>query len=133
MGGGPNVLNVGRNKATIYEADPAATIRRFYYAISGDAPDVITSYSIHYTKLYDTNVVLERRVAIKVLHSALGHNEVAGARLLREAWRHFADARVPASRLVTNTDHENAIRTEAVITSYSIHYTKLYDTNVCHG
>ena len=65
---------------------------------------VITSYSIHYTKLYDdvTGGVYKARERI--------HGAVADAPLLAipASWR-----RVAASNLV--------------ITSYSIHYTKLYE------
>ena len=66
--------------------------------------NVITSYSIHYTKLYDTNL-----------------------QALIDAAR---SDRLNATICAVLSDRADAYgleRARAVITSYSIHYTKLYD------
>ena len=61
---------------------------------------VITSYSIHYTKLYDG-----RLHTIRALHFIL------------------------VTVIASSTIISNSALTNYVITSYSIHYTKLYDRN----
>ena len=72
--------------------------------------NVITSYSIHYTKLYDiwcfsTSVTLARTVApISALTSP-----------------------AEPAPMTTRFRSERAGRFQRVITSYSIHYTKLYE------
>ena len=74
---------------------------------------VITSYSIHYTKLYDAE--------IGATTSTFGYDE-SMERYLRATSR--ADVADAAN---TVKDCLNADAEVYVITSYSIHYTKLYE------
>ena len=76
--------------------------------------NVITSYSIHYTKLYDVEISNDR------LHNPRGEQTPP-------VWTSFYDNRDTnpcfawaAVRLWSYCSH-------LVITSYSIHYTKLYE------
>ena len=71
---------------------------------------VITSYSIHYTKLYDPNFA--------PLYRELGY-EVAIETRMRKAIS-FLKQRTP-DVIVAEFNFQS------VITSYSIHYTKLYE------
>ena len=90
---------------------------------------VITSYSIHYTKLYDT--VLRGHVLI-----APGNKHMllkrSGARYYVEIKdgplvnRHRPSVDV-LFRSTARYAGKNAIGIIIVITSYSIHYTKLYE------
>ena len=91
-----------------------------------DSPIVITSYSIHYTKLYeaagDAGLAVEggcRR------HHRLGRRQVGGLAHRAQAAGEGGD------EADDGADGEDAgIGAEDVITSYSIHYTKLYEGGV---
>ena len=93
---------------------------------------VITSYSIHYTKLYDD-------VAGQA-HSVIGPPGLSDETCPRCALaRHSAATRRGRSRRRSGNRSRSqtaecppAQSNRAVITSYSIHYTKLYD-DVAHG
>ena len=76
--------------------------------------NVITSYSIHYTKLYELD---SRGAGI-----GLGLNIVARVCELHKARLEIVN-RSPESGLCVRVTFPRL----AVITSYSIHYTKLYD------
>ena len=117
---------------------------------------VITSYSIHYTKLYDENfsisaeplhphlfraVGLVKQAAVEVNHE-LGY--IAGdifapiyqacSELAAGGFDHLNT--IPALQGVNNLKTITAYRlavNRCVITSYSIHYTKLYDENFLKG
>ena len=69
---------------------------------SGESNFVITSYSIHYTKLYELMLFGIMMVCVKTFMG------------IRISWRLL----LLANHLKTK---------QIVITSYSIHYTKLYD------
>ena len=72
---------------------------------------VITSYSIHYTKLYDGKWKQTR-----------GTKEIKGEKYISEfGWDDYCcfDVTTEGQRFIN-----------PVITSYSIHYTKLYENNV---
>ena len=91
-------------------------------------PSVITSYSIHYTKLYDT--IYEGTTAIQA-------NDLIGRKIARESGMTIKavieEMRGVVAELEAQESEEmNAIRAalSGVITSYSIHYTKLYDADV---
>ena len=80
---------------------------------------VITSYSIHYTKLYDTRIYAEHKLKLSAYY----------ADLRNEIYYHAS------SWTNTNIDQSHKYGIDlsdqwliSVITSYSIHYTKLYDT-----
>ena len=73
---------------------------------------VITSYSIHYTKLYDQG---------------------EGEGRLPDACRYAScNAWSVSSRVSGFASHFVYERTMPVITSYSIHYTKLYEMMILH-
>ena len=72
---------------------------------------VITSYSIHYTKLYEIDYIKDQNsfpAVIKADGLALGKGVV----------------------IAQNFDEAKDAVLSIVITSYSIHYTKLYDSNI---
>ena len=80
---------------------------------------IITSYSIHYTKLYETYV--RATVRNKVTHEPIAANiELVNINSRRE------------SKRVQQADEDGVVilALPLVITSYSIHYTKLYDGEV---
>ena len=100
--------------------------------IAGAAVGVITSYSIHYTKLYELGADAE------TLHGEVGraareagiHRLFATGPLSRAAvagfgsgGRHFASHGELIDALGAELHGEMTV----VITSYSIHYTKLYE------
>ena len=80
---------------------------------------VITSYSIHYTKLYECKPDLDN--VVKLILDAI--NGIV-----------FADDKqvvsISASKAYSDTPRTTVQTTEIVITSYSIHYTKLYEPEV---
>ena len=78
---------------------------------------VITSYSIHYTKLYETATS-----ALSLVVADARGVTVEGMTALRKQARENS----VTLRVVRNTLAKRAF-TGTVITSYSIHYTKLYD------
>ena len=104
---------------------------------------VITSYSIHYTKLYDIRDTLDLNLNIFSVTSGVSSHpytfQIAGSRVLE--WRFdnilLVDSTTnePDSHgFVSFTVNQNPdlpygtqILNKAVITSYSIHYTKLYE------
>ena len=97
---------------------------------------VITSYSIHYTKLYDKKIAA---LALEVhVPTVSGLSESVDAGGLMSYGPHYGDLYQRAGRLVhailkgikpANLPVEQPVRFELVIviTSYSIHYTKLYE------
>ena len=90
-----------------------------------DYRSVITSYSIHYTKLYDFGAAAHLGIFVTVLIAlALGYD-------LREAAciGVIGAADGPTTIIVTKQFAEELLGPiMVVITSYSIHYTKLYET-----
>ena len=105
--------------------------------------DVITSYSIHYTKLYDMQHILIV-VSSLAIGSLLGEwwNLEAGAEKMSEYLKkklhigseRFTEGLITAFLLycigamtIVGAINEG---TGGVITSYSIHYTKLYELNL---
>ena len=112
------------------------------------AERVITSYSIHYTKLYDyllpLPVVTEievrgaKRIQVSRILAAsrirrgkpvdegmLSRAKESVLSLLRG--KGFVDAEVSVSATCSVVTGAGTVRIKIVITSYSIHYTKLYD------
>ena len=81
---------------------------------------VITSYSIHYTKLYDMLPSISGDGRYVAFASA-ADNLVPDDN--NEKWDVFVFDR--------NTKRIERISVNNVITSYSIHYTKLYESSVC--
>ena len=84
-------------------------------------PAVITSYSIHYTKLYEG---LRRRGRAHPRH---GRRRAAAGRRRRgaDAADQVRDLEGAGAGAAADRGAEQG--RQAVITSYSIHYTKLYD------
>ena len=91
---------------------------------------VITSYSIHYTKLYDTKYTgsfsaPQGKVAIE---QNLGNIVISGS------YKDISTESRPGSNVIVNalpevqTPDVSFPNTADVITSYSIHYTKLYES-----
>ena len=85
---------------------------------------VITSYSIHYTKLYEPVFALQPVIPGELLFRIedQGGKSAGGMDLYHP---HVETGRNPVEGVAAN---------EGVITSYSIHYTKLYDShpeNLC--
>ena len=78
---------------------------------------VITSYSIHYTKLYDSGVSQNSQVWMS--HGDTITKLPDNYKIIAST----ADVKVAAYAV----EGEN---TYGVITSYSIHYTKLYETGI---
>ena len=84
-----------------------------------EATRVITSYSIHYTKLYEEIANKGwQRASVENKEIRLGLNIVKGKVTFRGVADAFGLEYVDADTLI------------CVITSYSIHYTKLYDARV---
>ena len=84
---------------------------------------VITSYSIHYTKLYDAGNLPDDE---RILTPGADYAFTGGDKVLP---RVFGITTVVAVLLVALAPGFEEI--ETVITSYSIHYTKLYDARRC--
>ena len=87
---------------------------------------VITSYSIHYTKLYDVDITITDGGTPIIINSNDPGVSVSGSTLKIDL--------SPYLPLTANTNYiilidGSSIRDNAgnVITSYSIHYTKLYE------
>ena len=76
---------------------------------------VITSYSIHYTKLYDFSKVIMTTIMTKAKGST--HPKLTKC---------FNDFVQNINRLASDSNDSDLNKLD-VITSYSIHYTKLYD------
>ena len=98
---------------------------RWVMSLSPDWRLVITSYSIHYTKLYEALFVESNPIPVKWAVSEMGLiSPMIRLPLTPYSARHHEVMR-------------EAMRTagvEHVITSYSIHYTKLYESRVrIHG
>ena len=95
--------------------------------------DVITSYSIHYTKLYDYKIPLATFANANGLEAKTGTVYAAsvesGSATLNEAdtgsTGGIMSGELESSTVDTATEFSSLI---VVITSYSIHYTKLYDS-----
>ena len=88
---------------------------------------VITSYSIHYTKLYDTS---SKEIGSHI-ERAIGRLRVeyrTAILLCHVEGRPYEEvARIMDVPLGTVKTYIHRARNELVITSYSIHYTKLYE------
>ena len=86
---------------------------------------VITSYSIHYTKLYDE--ILEKysqhRNPTSLQEGSIAQN--MSAMVVQELRQQLTASWKRVNEYCINDDIESFAR--HVITSYSIHYTKLYD------
>ena len=81
---------------------------------------VITSYSIHYTKLYDVMVGIRKSKGLaKEKALAMLNDPLVFAPMMIKCGD--ADGEVAGAINATGD----------VITSYSIHYTKLYDCQAC--
>ena len=83
---------------------------------------VITSYSIHYTKLYDGINVEKTKKLLLIICSIATAACVSVSGVIG-----FVGIAVPhIIRLMVGADHR-VLLPYSVITSYSIHYTKLYE------
>ena len=90
--------------------------------VSDKISHVITSYSIHYTKLYEP-VGLDGLLMTKMrVLGVMAASSCCGVILKRVS--------TPA-RTMTGSASARRTMSGYVITSYSIHYTKLYDGNTC--
>ena len=99
---------------------------------------VITSYSIHYTKLYED---LESSFTIYIPVNKEDDNHIEldsvyfkgkSAKLIKGQKQNMYFARFitnskHARDIILSSDMEEEHQNKLVITSYSIHYTKLYD------
>ena len=117
-------LTLADNHTDAVPVCPAATLAPAEAMTCTAQYTVITSYSIHYTKLYDDTAETEPvqdTLAIPIVRNAkLAIDETSTTTSLS------APGTVTYDYLVTNTGN-------VVITSYSIHYTKLYDAGVDAG
>ena len=89
---------------------------------------VITSYSIHYTKLYD--VIQGARLVGANMIVGVDTNPAKRALAEKFGMTHFVNPKEAGGDLVAhlvNLTKGGADYSFDVITSYSIHYTKLYD------
>ena len=77
---------------------------------------VITSYSIHYTKLYEDPGLVEGRLQLHPCRT--GGNLIALGSFLGET-----SENVEITMKIDSLEQQEVV----VITSYSIHYTKLYE------
>ena len=108
--------NITEDPTRLGYADPAAIL------VGG----VITSYSIHYTKLYDHEKVLRKVGADEVINLEIEEGVRIASRLIAPE---VAD-RIPVAEDISLA--EVFLPPDfGVITSYSIHYTKLYDITGC--
>ena len=93
-----------------YDID--AGLRAEYTSVFYDMDNVITSYSIHYTKLYEVMDDLDE-----------------SQELMKDTDPDIRDmARDDVDRLNGRREEIESGLKKIVITSYSIHYTKLYDS-----
>ena len=96
---------------------------------------VITSYSINYTKLYDRPLVsvgAQDATAVKVIqeNECLSKQMMVGGYVPPEVNQRciaISLSHVPKDLVVCPVLLDNVINMLNVITSYSIHYTKLYE------
>ena len=103
------VQPLGTNRARV-TVEPFE--RGFGHTLGNALRRVITSYSIHYTKLYDR----------KVLESAMGDlAKITGQKPVQ------CKARISVASFKVRDG------VAIVITSYSIHYTKLYESGPARG
>ena len=106
------------------------------------AASVITSYSIHYTKLYEYsrdniirgNSATRGRYSLHFMYSQ--YNLVENNRFYNNSvgiFLMYSDGVKVRGNLITNATGATGVgigfkeTSDVVITSYSIHYTKLYD------
>ena len=94
----------------------------------GNIRRVITSYSIHYTKLYDTIIIFGDGAGAVVV----GPSETPGilSTHLHADGRYGELLKLPQAKRgqpAASGDAYMYMKGNDVITSYSIHYTKLYD------
>ena len=105
-----------------------------------DGASVITSYSIHYTKLYDDASDIERVEVLRGPQSVIGGANAASG-VISIVTKSGSEAGVHQQASVGVADHGGyhgaysaqfvGERGKLVITSYSIHYTKLYEARYC--
>ena len=90
---------------------------------------VITSYSIHYTKLYETGTHLERiREYARILTVQLAKNPKFSDRIDQQYIDDIYQSSILHDIGKVGTPDALLLKPgELVITSYSIHYTKLYE------
>ena len=86
---------------------------------------VITSYSIHYTKLYDHSDSVDSRRQMKKID--LGQTITILANIGVIAGIGFLALEVHQNNELMSAEARRSRTESSVITSYSIHYTKLYD------
>ena len=108
---------------------------------------VITSYSIHYTKLYETTagfltaLYYFKKNGVQDYRSYFRETYFAGTHMdaIRDVFTRKADIGVAKDSIFERLARENADIAkelqilETVITSYSIHYTKLYDAVIARA
>ena len=104
---------------------------------------VITSYSIHYTKLYESDywrLADIDDVLREVSNSSFDFQFSDLLKQRKEEYRNFVKESYPSYYLekrkelaqITQNEYFGEISSEEyVITSYSIHYTKLYESHHC--
>ena len=83
---------------------------------NSNTPSVITSYSIHYTKLYELALMRDGATLINTARGAIVDH--AALEAVKHEMSKIAAGLPEGMAMVASSD---------VITSYSIHYTKLYE------
>ena len=104
---------------------------------------VITSYSIHYTKLYDFTSRMFKNIAVAIItptHTKKSFEMGLGLAKKLDANLSVIECvyKIPPKFYFFETKSDkqitekqtSQIKKEFVITSYSIHYTKLYDDSL---
>ena len=101
--------------------------------LRGFAKSVITSYSIHYTKLYDQIIAKsqERTKVPPADGTPADGTEASSQPVPKTEARQIRKASRGRKQKSTTQNFEVKESMKFVITSYSIHYTKLYDTGWC--